>query len=140
MIHVRLLVGAAMFVALGASALGCEEYETPVLAEAPPPVTLNFYGYRQSTSEPPTVVATPAPRVPTSGIAACDAYFARVRSCVRSATSNARALERFERSVDISMHDDAIVARSGDEHARQQLTARCEAALAAYLQAPCEAQ
>lgn len=135
--HLRLLARASLFAGISACALGCETYETP--PEAPPAVTLNFYGYRGSAPEVRTVPAPSVEAAPsTTGNPACDEYFARVRSCIGRITSNTQAIARFDRSVDVSMRDDAIVAASGDPHARQQLTARCEAALTAYQRAPCD--
>jgi hypothetical protein len=121
--------------AVVAGATGCESYQALPADE----VTLVVYD-RPAEPETPTAeapVSSTAGGPRSSGFPACDAYFRRAESCIATLSPSSPARSRFAQSIDIARREDRIIARSTNPATRREAAARCEAALAAYDDAPC---
>jgi hypothetical protein len=77
------------------------------------------------------------PPPPSTGLATCDSYLETTRRCARAVTADADALARFDHATEVTLNEARIVMHTGDANAREALSARCEAALHAYDEAPC---
>jgi hypothetical protein len=141
---------AACLGLLATLACGCAEEgeaaSAPAVAAACAPNSVTYVtnvylapGQERATAVPGPVVRVERsdPPPPSTGLATCDSYLETTRRCAHAVTADADALARFDHAMEVTLNEARIVMHDGDRAAREALSARCEAALHAYDEAPC---
>jgi len=119
---------------LGILAPACADAEDTVPVVPPAPVVAHV-SYAYTTN---VYVGSLAPVAPESTeVGVCEALFAKSSACVRSLTTDPDALERFDRRLEVSRREGAVIEAAGDGQASRERRDRCATALRAYDTAPC---